>query len=496
MSGTPAGLQGGSCTKICFGFHENRHDFICIFQYDGPVRQDFIPPDGLVMLMHKFTGMVNLVIHAMIEKSLTSRNSVSRETHHKIREYKIPSYYYPEAINRGVAIVKAYRKRLNKKLQSYVPKTWKLLIYSAIHGWMESFDVLIYGAGPSGSYLGKLLSSAGFKTAVFDSRQELGVPLYSGEMACSSLISGRLQVDSSRLNMCNLDDLELYFTGWNESRNPVIMHPGKDDLSSDCTIDRDKLDKEVASLAAISGSDIRIRRKIESVETTPDGYRIRFSGSGSEEVSSRIFVRADGPDMKISENSSIMRIRAGRRFSSASYPSVISLGLGNEHFYLQDISRCNGFRSTVLQEKSENKYDPGGWITTNRMEAVRIYDPLPVSHGNMNIGSRSIGPDPMFFSGLPQSIRTSEAAFQSIKNGLGSGEDVDHILMDYSSSFRSLADTCEKYIAVWKKLESASLSTLQRIQDYLSGIEMKAIGIDEILFNRSHPIESLIAEFS
>jgi len=76
------------------------------------VKQNFIASDNLIVLMHKFTGMVNLVIGIMIEKNLTSRNSVSKETYHMLREYDMSSYYYPEAINKAVALVKTYRKRL------------------------------------------------------------------------------------------------------------------------------------------------------------------------------------------------------------------------------------------------------------------------------------------------------------------------------------------------------------------------------------------------
>jgi hypothetical protein len=49
------------------------------------VKQDFIPPDSLIMLMREFTGMLNLFVHAMIEKNLTSRNSVSMQSHYMIK---------------------------------------------------------------------------------------------------------------------------------------------------------------------------------------------------------------------------------------------------------------------------------------------------------------------------------------------------------------------------------------------------------------------------
>jgi len=49
------------------------------------VKQDFTPSNYVITLMHKFTEMVNLVIDTMIEKNLTSRNSVSKEIYHKLK---------------------------------------------------------------------------------------------------------------------------------------------------------------------------------------------------------------------------------------------------------------------------------------------------------------------------------------------------------------------------------------------------------------------------
>jgi len=92
------------------------------------VKQDFIASGNLIGLMHKFTGMVNLVIGTMIEKDLTSRNSVSKETYHMLREYDMPSYYYPEAINKAVALVKTYRKRLKKKQKATIPHVYRPML--------------------------------------------------------------------------------------------------------------------------------------------------------------------------------------------------------------------------------------------------------------------------------------------------------------------------------------------------------------------------------
>ena len=101
----------------------------CPFVYAfKAIKQNFTPSDNLITLMHTFTDMVNLTITLMLEKKLTSRNSVSKEIYHKLTDYNMPSYYYPEAINKAVALVKTYRKRLKKKQKATIPHVEKPML--------------------------------------------------------------------------------------------------------------------------------------------------------------------------------------------------------------------------------------------------------------------------------------------------------------------------------------------------------------------------------
>jgi len=129
------------------------------------VKQNFIASDSLGILMHKFTGMVNLVIGIMIEKNLTSRNSVSKETYHMLREYEMPSYYYPEAINKAVALVKTYRKRLKKKQKATIPHVYRPML-STYYGFRISNGNLMipiasrkYESIPLNSYMRDAISA-------------------------------------------------------------------------------------------------------------------------------------------------------------------------------------------------------------------------------------------------------------------------------------------------------------------------------------------------
>ncbi len=107
------------------------------------VKQDFIPSDNIKVMMSKFTDMVNLAITVMIESNLTSRNSASKETYHKLTAYGMPSYYYPEAINKAVALVKTYRKRIRKKKKATIPHVNKGML-STYYGFrIEEGNLLV-----------------------------------------------------------------------------------------------------------------------------------------------------------------------------------------------------------------------------------------------------------------------------------------------------------------------------------------------------------------
>ncbi|MGC8689810.1 MAG: RNA-guided endonuclease InsQ/TnpB family protein, partial [Thermoplasmata archaeon] len=63
-----------------------------------------------------------------LKKNLTSRYSLSREAYPLLKEYGIPSYYYPEMINKALALVKTYRKRIRKGKKATKPQVKKMML--------------------------------------------------------------------------------------------------------------------------------------------------------------------------------------------------------------------------------------------------------------------------------------------------------------------------------------------------------------------------------
>jgi len=78
------------------------------------VTQPYSPSPLIKDLMKRYIDVINLCIDIAIEKNITSRNSLSNEAYKIISGYNLPSYYYVEIINKAIALVKNYRKRLRK----------------------------------------------------------------------------------------------------------------------------------------------------------------------------------------------------------------------------------------------------------------------------------------------------------------------------------------------------------------------------------------------
>lgn len=358
---------------------------------------------------------------------------------------------------------------------------------------MAEYDVLIYGAGPSGSYLGRLLSEKGIKTAIFDARQEIGVPLYSGEGASSSLILDRFRIDADKTKLSTVEDVDLYFTTPEDNLKPIKMHSSNSKDGIDCTVDRDKLDKEMASLAAISGCDLRIRKKIESVVSNRDGFRVRFSGSEASEVNARIVVRADGPESgMINDKCIVAPICSGRKYSSHDYASFIALGFSGGR-YIQDLSHGDGFRTRVIEGKLDEAEDKG-WITRHRMNALIIYEPFPYSEGLINIGSRAIGQDPVFLNGLNYAAMTAEMAVDPIAQGINSNDSLKAIEI-YAENFKKIELKYIKNSEIWKKIRGLDRKRILELQEKMSEADFHSIDINELFFNRKSSVESLTTDF-
>src|SRR5579875_2724318 len=156
---------------------------------------------------------------------------------------------------------------------------------------MQRFDVAIFGADAASAWLSEFLSNKGFSVILLDERHEIGVPVSMSESVGSTFMRLMGDMPAERLNLHKVGEVRVRICGAND---PLIFHSGSSpDSMMVASLDQDKLDKEVAAKAALSGVDIRIRSSLVSARRSGSGYEISYRhGSRTESEMADLLVAA------------------------------------------------------------------------------------------------------------------------------------------------------------------------------------------------------------
>ncbi len=150
------------------------------------------------------------------------------------------------------------------------------------------YDVIVSGAGPSGSYLSHLLSKDGFKVLLLEEHREVGKPV-----ACSGLVSKRVfSFVRSRSEVNSVTGAVVHFPGGGTIRI------GKPERT--IVMDRDVFDRDAAGMAIASGADLHTESRVVGVRTDSQGALVRFRERGSlREERANVVVGADGINSRV-----------------------------------------------------------------------------------------------------------------------------------------------------------------------------------------------------
>ena len=153
------------------------------------------------------------------------------------------------------------------------------------------YDVLVIGAGPSGSMVARNLSRAGYQVLLCEKRPVVGVPVRCGEA------TGPRKRLSDFMTV-NEDSIESAFTG-------VIMHgSGGTTIRYDADkeigvmLDRRVFDQDVANQAVREGAELRTDARVTGISEALNGRRTVFVeyGGKSYEIQAKMVVGADGAE--------------------------------------------------------------------------------------------------------------------------------------------------------------------------------------------------------
>lgn len=156
----------------------------------------------------------------------------------------------------------------------------------------NTYDVVVIGAGPSGSLCARNLASRGYHVLLAEKRPVVGIPVRCGEA------TGR-RARLSRFMTVNEDYIETDLNG-------VILHgPGGVSVRYDkpdvgLMIDRALFDQDVARQAQRAGAELCVSTRIEGISAVKGGVReltlVDEATKTKTTVSAKIVVGADGAE--------------------------------------------------------------------------------------------------------------------------------------------------------------------------------------------------------
>ncbi|MHB8360287.1 MAG: geranylgeranyl reductase family protein [Thermoplasmataceae archaeon] len=145
------------------------------------------------------------------------------------------------------------------------------------------YDVLVIGAGPSGSYASYELSRKGFSVIQLEEHPEVGKPV-----ECTGLVSRRvLEFVRTKSIINRVHGAHVYFP--NDGRISISK------AEETVVLERDEFDRDVSGMATGAGTELRVNSKVIEVKRNTEGITAKIRETGNiREIKARVVIGADG----------------------------------------------------------------------------------------------------------------------------------------------------------------------------------------------------------
>ena len=143
----------------------------------------------------------------------------------------------------------------------------------------ETYDILIIGAGPSGSSSAQAAAQKGAKVLLIDQRQRIGVPVQ-----CAEFVPQWISKYAHFSSKCILQTVETMVTHLPDQTSYEMRSPGY-------ILDRSLFDKELAASAVLAGAQLSIETRATGLSS--EGVMVE-RGAKQEIIRSKVIIGADG----------------------------------------------------------------------------------------------------------------------------------------------------------------------------------------------------------
>ena len=193
---------------------------------------------------------------------------------------------------------------------------------------MESFDIVVVGAGPAGSTTARLAAEAGLQVLLVDKRQELGAPIQcSGAVSRHALEEVGIRPDSEFIQEA-IHGFRIYneagaFTTVDYRQLKADEYGlGATETALGYVVDRRRFDRHLMTLAIRAGVDARLKTEALDYRCDADGWASVFLRAYGVDrtVRCRCLVGADGLQSQVGKWAGLRtHIRNGELASCLQY---------------------------------------------------------------------------------------------------------------------------------------------------------------------------------
>jgi digeranylgeranylglycerophospholipid reductase len=389
-----------------------------------------------------------------------------------------------------------------------------------------NYDMLVIGAGPSGSTAARFAAKKGLKVLLIEKRPDIGSPVRCGEGISKAWLS-EVEIKPSKTWLSNEVLGARIFSP--DERTHVELSADKAGNEVGYIIERDKFDKYLAALAGEAGAEIWVKSPALELLKENDkvvGAIVRKFGE-KVEVRAKIVIGADGFESQVGRWAGINTMLKENDIESCIEYRMVGIDINEKFtdFYLG--SAAPGGYVWVFP-KSKKEANVGIGIALNKIkdkgEVKKYLDNFIAAHENLKKGTAiEIITGAVSISQVPKSLVSDNVMLVGdsarlidpitgggIANACISGKYAAGVAYDAIKANNTSKEYLAKYNTLIKdkfekrnlrnwfakeKLSELSDETLNKLVDAISSVNIESISVRSLLNAVQQKYPELIKEF-
>ncbi|MGI0131571.1 MAG: NAD(P)/FAD-dependent oxidoreductase [Thermoplasmata archaeon] len=371
-------------------------------------------------------------------------------------------------------------------------------------------DVLIVGAGPSGSMTAKWAAKNGARVLMIEKRQEIGSPVRCGEGMSKSWLE-EVGIKPGRWINCEVEGARIF------SPSERVLEINEKHAGNEVgyVVERDEFDKQLAIDAGNAGADVMLKTAATAVLKENGrvvGVKAKTFGEPFE-IRAKVTIAADGFESQVGRWAGLPTNLALRDMDSCLQYRMTNVDSDVRYcdFYLGKVAPGGyvwifpkaeglanvgiGVQLSQIKSPAEAKTYLDRWIAHHPAYAkgkkidmvgggVSISKPVAqtVTDGFMIVGDAARMIDPLTGGGIANGCIAGKICGEVAAKAAIAGTPTKDVLMEYDKAWRAKLE--EKLYRNWfakEKLCSLSDATFDKVIEALEGVKLEKLSVHNIL---------------